>query len=83
MAEIITKGYLIDRQDFQTFDEIITFINEYGNKFTCITQGTKKIESHNARHMSLGNFCEFQFFLARNEDKVSKLMKINALDKVE
>ena len=83
MSEIITKGYLIARNDYQMFDEIITFINEFGNKFVCLAQGTKKIESHNARHMQLGNYCEFQFFLARNEDKVSKLMKINALEKVE
>ncbi len=83
MSETITKGYLIAKNDFQTFDEIITFINEYGNKFVCLAKGTKKIESHNARNMDLGNFCEFQFFLARGEDKVSKLMKINAIDKVE
>lgn len=83
MSETITKGYLIAKNDFQTFDEIITFINEYGNKFVCLAKGTKKIESHNARNMDLGNYCEFQFFLARGEDKVSKLMKITAIDKVE
>jgi len=83
MAEIITKGYLIAKNDFQVFDEIITFINEHGNKFVALAQGTKKIESHNARHMVLGNYCEFQFFLARAEDKVSKLMKINAIKPIE
>lgn len=83
MSQVITKGYLIAREDYQTFDEIITFINEFGNKFVCLAQGTKKIQSHNARNMELGNFCEFQFFHARNENKVSKLMKIYALEKVE
>lgn len=83
MSEIITKGYLIARIDYQIFDEIITFINEFGNKFVCLAQGTKKIESHNARNMQLGNFCEFQFFLARSENKVSKLIRINAIDKVD
>jgi len=83
MSEIITKGYLIDKHDFQTFDEIITFINEFGNKFVCIAQGTRKIESKNGRNLLLGNYCEFQFFLARNEDKVSKLMKANAITRVE
>lgn len=83
MSEIITKGYLINKQDFETFDEIITFINEYGNKFTCIAKGTKKITSKNARSLRVGNFCEFQFFLARNENKVSKLMKVNVIDAVK
>lgn len=83
MAEIITKGYLISKIDYQIFDEVITFINEYGNKFTCLAQGTKKINSHNARNMQLGNYCEFQFFLARNENKMSKLMKVNAIDKIQ
>lgn len=82
MSEIITRGYLIEKSDYQTFDEIITFINEFGNRFVCLAQGTKKIESHNARNLQLGNYCEFQFFLARNENKISKLMKVNAIDKV-
>jgi len=83
MSEVITKGYLIARRDFETFDEIITFINEYGNKFVCLAKGVKKIESHNARSLNLGNYCEFQFFLARGEDKVSKLMKVHAIRSVE
>jgi len=83
MSEIITKGYLIARTDFETFDEIITFINEYGNKFVCLAKGVKKIESHNARSINLGNYCEFQFFLARNEEKVSRLMKVHAIKPIE
>lgn len=83
MSQIITKGYLINKSDFQTFDEIITFINEFGNKFVCLSQGSRKIESKNGRNLLIGNYCEFQFFLARNEDKVSKLVKANAISRVE
>lgn len=83
MAEIITKGYVIAKNDFQVFDEIITFINEFGNKFVCLAQGTKRITSHNARRLQLGNYCEFQFFLARNEDKVSKLLRASLIKEVK
>ena len=74
MAEIITNGYLINKIDYQTFDEIITFINEHGNKFIALAKGTKKILSHNARNLQIGNYCEFKFFLARTENKISKLV---------
>lgn len=83
MSETITKGYLIAKNDFETFDEIITFINEFGNKFVCLAKGTKKIESKNGRNLQLGNFCEFQFFLARDTNKVSKLMKANVLKTID
>lgn len=83
MAEIITKGYLIAKNDFETFDEIITFINEYGNKFVALAKGTKKITSKNGRNLQLGNFCEFQFFLARDINKVSRLMKAHVVKSID
>lgn len=83
MSEIITKGYLIAKNDFETFDEIITFINEHGNKFVALAKGTKKIESKNGRNLQLGNFCEFQFFLARDINKVSRLMKAHVVKSIE
>ena len=45
MSQTITKGFLIARLDHDTFDEIITFIDDYGNKFVCLAKGTKKIYS--------------------------------------
>lgn len=83
MAEIITKGYLIAKQDFETFDEIITFINDFGNKFVALAKGTRKIESKNGRNLQLGNYCEFQFFLARDINKVSRLVKANVIRSIE
>ncbi len=75
MAEIITRGYLIDIKEYATFDHIITFINEYGNKFTCISLGSRKIASKNRNSIQLGNLNEFEFFLARDENKISKLKR--------
>lgn len=83
MAEIITKGYLIVKQDFETFDEIITFINEFGNKFVALAKGTRKIQSKNGRNLIEGNYCEFQFFLARDMNKVSRLMKAHVIRSIE
>lgn len=80
MAEIITKGYLINREDYDFFDEIITFINEFGNLFTCIALGVKKINSKNARNMFFGSLCEFEFFCARDTLKVGKLKKVKLLE---
>ena len=42
MSQTIIKGFLIARLDHSTFDEIITFIDDYGNKFVCLAKGTKK-----------------------------------------
>lgn len=80
MSEIISKGYLINRSDYGFFDEIITFINEYGNIFTCIALGVKKIKSKNARNLIFGKQIEFEFFLARNSDKVNKLKRAKLLE---
>ena len=82
MAEIITRGYLVARQDYDIFDEILTFINEYGNRFIMFAPGTKRITSKNARALFFGNFLEIQFFYARNDTKLSKLKKVISLDQI-
>lgn len=79
MSLVITKGYLINKSDYKTFDSIITFINEFGNKFTCLAPGTRKIVSKNARSFNIGNYNEFEFFCARTPDKVSKLKRSVAI----
>ena len=42
MSQTITKGFLIARLDHGTFDEIITFIDDYGNKFVCLAKKEQK-----------------------------------------
>lgn len=83
MSLTITNGFLIDRFDHDTFDEIITFINDYGNKFVCLAKGIKKISSKNARNLQIGNYCEFTFFLARDLNKISRLVKANAIKQIK
>lgn len=81
MAEVITKGYLINREDYEVFDEVITFINEYGNIFTTLALGVKKILSKNARNLFYGSLSEFEFFASRDIDnKVGKLKKVHLLE---
>ena len=83
MSQTIIKGFLIARLDHSTFDEIITFIDDYGNKFVCLAKGTKKIYSKNARNLQIGNYCEFIFFLAREINKISKLVKVNVIKQIQ
>lgn len=80
MSFTICKGYLLNRIDYDLFDEIITFINEYGNIFTCIALGVKKIISKNARNLMYGSLIEFEFFNSRSIDKMGKLKKLVVID---
>lgn len=80
MSLIITKGYLINRQEYNTFDEIITFINEHDLKFVCYCHGLKKINSKNARNLDYGNFIEFEFFYSPN--KISKLKTATTINEL-
>lgn len=82
MAETVFKGYLIKKTDYRDNDEIITFLDTNGNKHTCISLGSRKITSKNGRNLFLGNFCNFEVFLARSANKVSKLKKCQAIDYV-
>ena len=63
MSESVIKGYLIAKQDYRDSDEVITFIDENGVKYSCLSLGSRKIESKNGRNLFLGNFCEFEIFL--------------------
>ncbi len=81
MGEVITKGYLIHRADYDVFDEVITIINEHNLKFTCFAQGTKKINSKNARHLDYGNYLELDFFYSPNNlSKFKKATIINEMN---
>jgi DNA repair protein RecO (recombination protein O) len=83
MSETILNGYLISKNDFQVFDEIITFITPNNEKISCISLGSKKIESKNGRNLFLGNLNEFQIFRSRSSDKLSKLKKTISIEQID
>jgi len=73
--ETIIKGYILHKQDYKVYDEIITFLGSNGIKYTCISLGSKKINSKNARNLFIGSLNEFEFFKSRNENSISRLKK--------
>ena len=81
MAELILNGYLINRVDYQTFDEVLTFLGEDNKKYVCLSLGSKKIESKNSRNLFYGCKTEFQLFESRTEGKMSKFKKSIILEK--
>ena len=81
MSHVITKGYLINRMEYNVFDEIITIINEHNLKFNIYCAGTKKISSKNARNLDYGNYIEFEFFYSSNNlSKLKKALIINEMN---
>lgn len=81
MAETISKAYLIHRNDYEMFDEIIGIINEHGNIFSLLALGVKKILSKNSRNLFFGCLAEFEFFASRDIDnKIGKLKKVTLLE---
>ncbi len=77
---VITKGYLLSREDYDLFDEIITFINTYGLVFKCFSVGSRKISSKNARNLNYGDYLEFEFFYSPN--KLSRLKKVTTISHI-
>lgn len=75
MAELILNGYLINRLDYQTFDEVLTFLGEDNKKYVCLSLGSRKIESKNSRNLFYGCKTEFQLLESRTEGKMSKFKK--------
>jgi DNA repair protein RecO (recombination protein O) len=83
MAETIYRGYIIHKQPYQVFDEIVTFLIANGRKITCLSMGSRKIISKNARHLFLGSYVEFEFFQSRHEDKLSRLKKVTTIKSID
>jgi len=73
--ETIIKGHILHKIKIQVYDEIITFLGSNGIKYTCISLGSKKINSKNARNLFIGSLNEFEFFKSRNENSISRLKK--------
>jgi DNA repair protein RecO (recombination protein O) len=83
MAETILHGYLIKKIPFQTFDEIVTFITQSGQRFSCISMGSRKITSKNARNLFLGGYIEFQIYQSRSTERLSKLKKATTIKSID
>ena len=83
MSAQIIKGYIVKRTNYQLNDEIITILNENGQLIPFISLGSRKITSKNGRNLFLGNYCEFEVFMARIENKLSRLKKCHAITQVD
>ena len=83
MSAQIIKGYIVKRINYQLNDEIITILNENGQLISFISLGSRKITSKNGRNLFLGNYCEFEIFIARIENKLSRLKKCYAITQVD
>lgn len=82
MSFTITKGYLLTKINHLFFDEIITFLSTTGNVFTCLSRGSKKISSKNARNLIYFSLIEFEFFNSRQPNSVGKLMRAKKVENV-
>ncbi len=82
MGLTIKKGYLIKQQDYELFDEILTFICGDGKRYHIYAPGVRKITSKNSRSLFYGNYLEFEFFASRFDQKLSKLKKVTTLSNV-
>lgn len=80
MSFTIVQGYLLTKVDYQFFDEIITFLSSTGNIFTCISRGSKKISSKNARNLIYFSLIEFEFFNSRQPNSIGKLMRAKKVE---
>jgi DNA repair protein RecO (recombination protein O) len=83
MAETIYHGYLIKKSSFQTFDEIVIFLIATGQKIPCISMGSRKITSKNARNLFVGSYLEIQIFQSRSDEKLSKLKKVTTIKSLD
>ena len=79
MALLKLNGYLIYRKDYQIYDEILTFICDNGQLYTCYALGVKKINSKNARGLNYGNKLEIEIFASNKLNKMSKLKTVTII----
>ncbi|AAV27476.1 DNA repair protein RecO [Mesomycoplasma hyopneumoniae] len=74
MAEKIIKGIIVDRLNFRDFDLIIKLATNFGI-IKMVALGVRKTTSKNIYILNLGCLGEFEIFLAKNPNKLSKLKK--------
>lgn len=80
MAETIMKCYLLNEEEVNTFDSIITVLTNDNSIVNLYAHGTKKILSKNSRNLIYGDLLEIEFFRSRNKNSFSKLKKIKSIN---
>jgi recombinational DNA repair protein (RecF pathway) len=80
MSEKIIKGYLIKKNKYRSFDQIIQFLDTNGNKITCLSLGSLKVSSKNGMNLFIGSLIEFIIFQSRLPEKISKLKKCHIIE---
>ncbi len=83
MSASFINGYVINKIEYQDNDEIILILTESGKKISCISLGSRKVNSKNGRNLFVGNFCTFELFLAREKNKISKLKKCSTIRQIQ
>lgn len=74
MAEKIIKGIVIDRFNFRDFDLIVSLATNFG-VIKMVARGVRRPTSKNIYILNPGCLGEFEIFLARYSNKLSKLKK--------
>jgi recombinational DNA repair protein (RecF pathway) len=83
MSESVYCGYVINKQPYQVFDEVVIFLISNGKRIACLSRGSLRINSKNARHLFVGSYVEFQIFQSRHEDKLSRLKKVITIKPID
>ncbi|MDJ1648088.1 recombination protein O N-terminal domain-containing protein [Mycoplasma phocimorsus] len=69
-------GIVVEKKDFNDYDQLVTFLCPiFNKKITFLAQGVRKINSKNAVNLQMFSIIEAEVFLSRNFSKISKLKK--------
>lgn len=82
MALEILNGYLISKSDYDLFDEILVFLTK-NKKLVLYSQGSRKINSKNARNLMYMDFLEIECFVSPDINKMGKLKKVTSISSFE
>lgn len=83
MAITNLEGYVINKVNYQDYDEIITVLSSDNKLYACLSKGSRKPISKNGRNLFIGNYCKFEIFLSRNKYRVSRLKKATVIDNAD
>lgn len=78
----INKGIFIYKKELSENEFLVTFLTTEG-QLTLFAQGLNKPTSKNAANLIYGALCEFEYFQARQTNKVGRLKKATLLFKYE
>ncbi|MHA0297911.1 DNA repair protein RecO [Mesomycoplasma ovipneumoniae] len=82
MAEKIIKGIVVERFDFRDFDLIVKLVTNFGI-LKMVALGVRQPTSKNIYILNPGCLGEFEIFLAKNPNKLSKLKKGECLVRLD